>query len=230
MADRPPGTIIIQPENRDPLPGIFLSLAKIQAKDPNATVIIYPSDHFIYPEKNFIGVIASAVQAAEELSNTLVPVGVPASRLELEYGWITPGAEIWRTGAHSVRSVRHFIEKPFRAEAAELKASGGVWNALIVAVRANMLWQLGLEYFPEIMSLFTRFKNAIGTSCERAVLDEIYKIMPLRNFSRGLLTPAVSQIGVMLMKHVLRSDWGCEEKKPSFPMVALSIKRQTLTL
>ena len=138
-----------------------------------------------------------------------------------------------------MRSVRHFIEKPFRAEAVELKASGGVWNTLIVAVRANMLWQLGLEYFPEIMSLFTRFKNAIGTSCEWAVLDEIYKIMPLRNFSRDLLTPAVSQIGVMLMEHVLWSDWGCEERiidtldhigrKPSFPRVALSVKRHTLT-
>lgn len=84
--DRPPGTIIVQPENRDTLPGIFLPLARIHECDPNATVVIYPSDHFIYPENGFNEVIASAVQAAEELTDTLVLVGVPADRLELEYG------------------------------------------------------------------------------------------------------------------------------------------------
>jgi mannose-1-phosphate guanylyltransferase len=240
LADRPPGTIIVQPDNRDTLAGIFLPLARIHAYDPNATVVIYPSDHFIYPEETFNSVIANAVQSAEELPNTLVLVGVRADRLELEYGWITPGVEIWRTGAYSVHSVRQFIEKPSRAKAVEIEASGGVWNTLIVAVKANMLWQLGLEYFPEIMKLFTRFRSAIGTPCEGAVLNAIYETMPLRNFSRDLLTPAVSQIGVMLMERVLWSDWGCEQrivdtldligKQPNFPMAALSGKYQTLTL
>ncbi len=240
LADRPPGTIIVQPENRDTLPGIFLPLARIHAYDPNATVVIYPSDHFIYPEESFSEVIANAVQAAEELPDTLVLVGVPASRLETEYGWITPGAQIWRTGAYSVRSVQQFIEKPSHARAAEIEASGGVWNTLIVAVRANMLWQLGLQHFPEIMKLFTRFRNAIGTPCEGAILDAIYEIMPLRNFSRDLLTPAVSQIGVMLMERVLWSDWGCEQrivdtldligKQPNFPVAALSGEHRALKL
>jgi mannose-1-phosphate guanylyltransferase len=234
LADRPPGTIIIQPENRDTLPGIFLPLAKIHAHDPNATVVIYPSDHFIHPEETFKEVIASAVRAAEELPDTLVLVGVPADRLELKYGCISPGPEIWRTGAYSVRSVRQFIEKPSRAKAVEIEASGGVWNTLIIAVKAHTLWQLGWRNFPEIMRLFTKFLNAIGTSREEAVLDAIYEVMPSRNFSRDLLTPAASQIGVMLMERVLWSDWGCEErivdtldligKEPNFPIASLSVR------
>jgi mannose-1-phosphate guanylyltransferase len=239
LADRPPGTIIVQPENRDTLAGIFLPLTKIHAHDPNATVVIYPSDHFIYPEKSFNEMITNAVQAAEELPDTLVLVGVPAGRLELEYGWITPGLEIWQTGAHSVRSVRQFIEKPTRAKAIEAEASGGVWNTLIVAVKAHTLWQLGLKYCPETMRLFTRFQNAIGTSCEGAVLDAIYETMPSLNFSRDLLTPAAGQIGVMLMEDILWSDWGCEErivdtldligKEANFPTAALSVKDQNLS-
>jgi mannose-1-phosphate guanylyltransferase len=237
LADRPAGTMIVQPRNCDTLPGIFLALTQVRTYDPNATVVIYPSDHFIYPEKGFNEVIGSAAQAAEELSDTLVLVGVPADRLELEYGWITPGLEIWRTGAYSVRSVQQFIEKPSRAKAVEIEASGGVWNTLIVVVKARILWQLGLKYFPEIMKLFTRFQNAIGTSSEAEVLDAIYEIMPSRNFSKDLLTPAASQIGVMLMEDVLWSDWGCEErivdtldligKQPNFPVFALSGKHQT---
>jgi mannose-1-phosphate guanylyltransferase len=240
LADRPPGTIIVQPENRDTLPGIFLPLTQVHAHDPDATVVIYPSDHFIYPEKNFNEVITSAVQAAEELPDTLVLVGVPADHLELEYGWISPGLEIWRTGAYSVRSVNQFIEKPSRAKAVEIEASGGVWNTLILVAKVRTLWQLGIKYFPEIIKLFTRFQNAIGTSCEGAVLDEIYEIMPSRNFSRDLLTPAASQIGVMLMERVLWSDWGCEArivdtldligKQPNFPTAVLSHKDQNLSL
>jgi mannose-1-phosphate guanylyltransferase len=232
LENRPPGTIIIQPENRDTLPGIFLPLTKVYAQDPTATVVIYPSDHFIHPEKTFKEVIASAVQAAEKLPDTLVLVGVPAHGLELEYGWISPGLEIWRTGAYSVRSVRQFIEKPSRAKAVEIEASGGVWNTLIVAVKAHTLWQLGWRYFPEIMRLFAKLQNAIGTSGEETVLDAIYQVMPSRNFSRDLLAPATSRIGVMLMEDVLWSDWGCEDrivdtldligKEPNFPMASLS--------
>jgi mannose-1-phosphate guanylyltransferase len=239
LADRPPGTIIVQPENRDTLPGIFLPLTLVHAHDPKATVVIYPSDHFIYPEINFKELIASAVQAAEDLPDKLVLVGVPADRLELEYGWISPGLELWRAGAHSLRSVQGFIEKPSQAEAIGIKASGGVWNTLIVAVKAHTLWQLGLEYCPEIMRLFTKFQDAIGASHEGAVLDEIYAIMPARNFSRDLLTPAALQTGMMLMEHVLWSDWGCEEriidtldligKRPNFPTAALSTLARDLS-
>jgi mannose-1-phosphate guanylyltransferase len=183
--------------------------------------------------------IASAVQAAEELPDKLVLVGVPADRLELEYGWISPGPELWRTGAYSLRSVQQFIEKPSRAEAIEIKASGGVWNTLIVAVKAHTLWQFGLRHCPEIMMLFTRFQNAIGSSREGAILNAIYEVMPSRNFSRDLLTPAANQIGVMLMERVLWSDWGCEEriidtldligKQPNFPMEALSVRDRDLS-
>jgi mannose-1-phosphate guanylyltransferase len=239
MADRPAGTIIVQPENRDTLPGIFLPLARIHVCDPNATVVIYPSDHFIYPEKNFKELIASAIQAAEDLPDKLVLVGVPADRIELEYGWISPGLQLWRTGAYSLRSVQQFIEKPSWAEAIEIEASGGLWNTLIVAVKAHTLWQLGLKHCPEIMMLFTRFQNAIGSSREGAVLDAIYEVMPSRNFSRDLLTPAANQIGVMLMERVLWSDWGCEErivdtldligKQPNFPMEALSVRDRDLS-
>jgi len=143
-------------------------------------------------------------------------------------------------GSHSVRSVQQFIEKPSRAKAVEAEASGGIWNTLIVAVKVNVLWELGLKYLPEIMRLFTRYKNAIDKPGEEAVLDAIYKIMPLRNFSRDLLTQAVNQIGVMLMERVLWSDWGCEArivdsidfigKRPNFPKIALSGNQPLLTI
>ena len=59
--------MILQPKNCDTLPGAFLPLTHVHARDPEATVVIYPSDHFIYPEEVFLEATARAVQVAEDL-------------------------------------------------------------------------------------------------------------------------------------------------------------------
>jgi mannose-1-phosphate guanylyltransferase len=229
LADRPPGTVIVQPANRETLAGIFLPLTYVHARDPEATVVIYPSDHFIYPEESFSKVTASAIQAAEELRHKLVLVAVPAESIDLDYGWILPGPKLWQSGDYRVRAVQMFLEKPSHAEALAIKASGGLWNTMIVAAKVRTLWQLGCSRFPEILSSFGRLEDAIGTSRESSVLDAIYETMPARNFSADLLAPAPNQVAVMPMEGILWSDWGRVErivetlcrvgKQPNFPMI-----------
>jgi mannose-1-phosphate guanylyltransferase len=227
LADRWDKGVIVQPSNRDTLPGIFLPLTHVYARDSKATVAIYPSDHFIYPQENFVRLMQHAVQAAEEMPNLMVLVGVPAHSLELDYGWICPGHEAWTSDGYSVRKVRQFLEKPSHAHAAAVKAIGGMWNTLIIVVKAHTLWQLGCIYAPEILKYFEQLYPVIGTSREKDVLESIYELMPARNFSTDLLTPAASQIGVIPMEDVLWSDWGRKEriietlsligKVPNFP-------------
>ncbi|HEX9725637.1 MAG TPA: sugar phosphate nucleotidyltransferase, partial [Vicinamibacteria bacterium] len=45
MEGRVPGRILFQPENRGTAPGVFLPLTYVLAEDPEATVVVYPSDH-----------------------------------------------------------------------------------------------------------------------------------------------------------------------------------------
>jgi len=54
LARRRNGKVILQPANRDTAGGIFAALSYVRALDPQATVVIYPSDHFVYPECRFI--------------------------------------------------------------------------------------------------------------------------------------------------------------------------------
>ena len=61
------GRVVMQPANRDTAPGIFLALAHIRAADPGASVVVFPSDHFIHPEDAFVDQVRQAVQAAEAL-------------------------------------------------------------------------------------------------------------------------------------------------------------------
>jgi mannose-1-phosphate guanylyltransferase len=236
LADHWPGRVIIQPVNRDTLPGILLPLTHVYARDSKATVVIYPSDHFIYPESRFKRVILSAVQAVKERPHMLVLLSALAEGIELDYGWICPGRKIWESGESIMYSVNRFLEKPSHADAVSAMESSGMCNTLIIVVKAQNLWRLGWSYFPEIMKHFERLHHAIGTTRENDVLEEIYDVMPSQNFSTGLLTLADKRIGVMPMAGVLWSDWGREKrivetlkrigKQPNFPTIPLVGNRQ----
>jgi mannose-1-phosphate guanylyltransferase len=208
LAEHWPGRVIVQPSNHDTLPGIFLPLTYIYTQDRNATIVIYPSDHFIYPGNKFAEVITRAVRAVEELPKTLLLIGAHADSPECDYGWICPGPQIWSSGKDIAYAVRQFVEKPDHSDAAAAMACGGLWNTLIIVVKAHTLWRLGWIYFPEIMQLFERLLRAVGSSHETEVLEEIYEAMPTQNFSTGLLTLAADQIGVLPMNGILWSDWG----------------------
>jgi mannose-1-phosphate guanylyltransferase len=212
LADRWEKGVILQPSNRDTLPGIFLPLTHVYAHDSNATVVIYPSDHFIYPQNNFIRMMEHAVQAAEESPHMLVLIGAPADSPELDYGWIWPGQEVWRSGNYCVRRVQDFSEKPSRPCAERALACGAMWNTLIIVAKAQLLWRLGWIYAPEVLRFFERLFPVIGTPSEGSVVESIYETMPARNFSKDLLRPATNRIGVLPMKDVLWSDWGRKER------------------
>ncbi len=231
FADRPQETILLQPENRDTGPGVFLPLTYVRARDPHATVVVYPSDHFIYPEEKFGEVVAKAVRAAQDFPDHLVLLGVAPDGAESDYGWIVPGSDLGCSGGLRIRRVRAFVEKPDREQAQSALASGGLWNTLVFAIKVQTLWRMGLRCFPELMSLFRLLGRAIGTPRERAILKWIYRIMPVRNFSSGLLTRVVEHVAVIQLDGVLWSDWGRPEriadtlrrmdKTPAFPWACL---------
>ncbi len=225
------GTIIEQPLNRDTAAGIFLPLAFVRAIDPHATVVVYPSDHFIYPEERFLSAVQSAISAAERLKNKIVLLGVAPDRLELDYGWIRPGAQLNQAVGCRVRSVEGFCEKPDLDQAKAVYNEGALWNTLIFAAKVDTLWKIGWRYVPEIMRRFEILCRAINTSHQQRVLNLIYRGMPRRNFSSDLLARATTQIAVAAMEDVLWSDWGRPErivdtlsgmgKAPAFPLKCL---------
>jgi mannose-1-phosphate guanylyltransferase len=205
---RPAGMVLLQPKNLDTAAGIFLPLAFILARDPRATVMIYPSDHFIHPEDQFVSTAGQAVWGSMLLGGRPVLLGAKPDSLELEYGWIKPGKFLGWTGMAPIHAVERFFEKPDKVTAREGWAGGSLWNTMILAAEARGLWSLGWKCFPEVMGPFERLKDAIDTAEELRVLDEIYEAMPRRNFSSHLLQCVPGQLGVIEMRDILWSDWG----------------------
>lgn len=225
---RPIEHLLLQPANCDTAAGVFLPLTYVRARDPEATVVLLPSDHFVYPEARFLRLVRQAVQAAERGADRLVLLGVRPDRLELEYGWIEPAPE--QAGENlggSVRRVRRFLEKPDPAQADEAMRNGALWNTLVLAAKAELLWELGRRCFPAIHARFQQLGEAIGGPREAAVLAQIYEEMPHANFSAGLLQRLPEAVAVLELDGVLWSDWGKPEriaetlrridKLPAFP-------------
>lgn len=135
-------TIVYQPANRDTAAGVFVALSYVCAHDPNATVLIFPSDHFIAPEDRFLDLVGCAVRTAQWMPERLVVLGASPDEPEQEYGWILPERARAYIRGKRVLGVHTFIEKPDAARAQRLLQAGGLWNTFVLAANATTLWNL----------------------------------------------------------------------------------------
>lgn len=225
------GTILFQPANRDTAAGLFLPLTYIRARAPEATVVLYPSDHFVYPEDRFLDAVRRAVQIAESHSDRVVMLGVAPDRLELDYGWIQPGRPLESRDGEAMQSVRSFLEKPDAAQADAALRAGALWNTLVLAAKVDVLWRLGWQCLPDMMRHFEQLEQAIGGPEETRVLNAMYHELPIHNLSSDLLQRVPDQLAVIELTGVLWSDWGKPERiaetlrridrRPAFPLTCL---------
>ncbi len=238
LLERGPARVVYQPANRDTAPGIFLPLTYVAALDPEATVVVLPSDHFAYPEDRLVAAIRDATSAAMGSPGHLVLVGASPDRLELDYGWILREGRAIQLNGIPVYPVRSFLEKPERAKAEAAWEAGALWNTLVFAARAETLWTLGWRFLPSLMPLFERLKEVVGTEAESHVLRSIYEAMPQKNISYDLLQCMTEHLSVIELNDVLWSDWGRPERvaealrqigrSPAFPEDSIEPKASAM--
>ena len=205
------GRLILQPANRDTAAGIYLPLTYVRAKDPDATVAIYPSDHFIHPEEAFIEAMRHAVMAVDQLEDRLVLLGIRPHTKEFDYGHIKLDQRLGRYGDHSLWTVNQFLEKP-DPRAAQALGEDILWNTMIIVAKVQTLWKLGTQVLPSMMRLFETFQPAIDTPRELQVLGRLYDRMPVRNFSSDLLERVSEQVTALKVSGIEWNDWGRAER------------------
>jgi mannose-1-phosphate guanylyltransferase len=196
--------VVIQPRNLGTGPGLLLPLARIRARDRDARVAVFPSDHYVSHPKPLLEGVASALGAAQRTGLTLV--GVQADRPETEYGWILPGDRASRSTT-AIHVVRRFVEKPDRDLAEELLRQGALWNTLICIGRVREFWAAALRYLPRAARLLDLYAERVGQPDEGALLERLYAKMESANFSRDVLERERG-LGVVPVKDSGWSDWG----------------------
>jgi mannose-1-phosphate guanylyltransferase len=214
-----PGLLIEQPRDRGTAPGLLLPLGLVLARDPQATVLVLPADHFLHPETAFLRTVASACLLAQKVDRLILLGAVPAAA-ETDYGWILPHCPPGLPLTSAPLPVASFQEKPSQEVAEELLAAGALWNTMILAAPVAQLWRLAQRLLPEptaqLGALQPLLRQATGsfprTAAELVALESTYRTLPRADFSRDLLQAARDQQLVVPLAGVDWSDWGRPER------------------
>lgn len=200
-----PENLIRQPSNRGTANGILLPLLRIIHRDPDATLLVLPSDHYVRNEE----VLASSLQLAtlglERDRDHLILLGITPEDADPELGYIVANDA---SGA-TIRSVCAFVEKPTTNAARELIAAGGVWNSFIFAAHAQTLLRAFEERCGAIVG---EMRNILTLPCDSATRDahlaDLYGRLPQLDFSRDILQRSPSALKVLTVPACGWSDLG----------------------
>jgi len=180
LRDQPAANVVVQPSNRGTAAGILLPLLRVHQRDPQATVSVLPSDHYVRHEDVLRRSIARALDLAER-SLRVVLLGMTPEGADPDYGWIVPGRE----EPGGARRVARFVEKPGPALAAELYRQGASWSSFMLAAKASLLLSLFQRLAPRTFSLMTRAVWEGGS--DPKALEEAYASLDSLDFSHDLL-------------------------------------------
>ncbi|MBI3802668.1 MAG: NTP transferase domain-containing protein [Nitrospirae bacterium] len=212
LAGRSRGTVIFQPQNKETGPGILLPLLHAYKHFPEATVAIFPSDHYVREEGLFSDHVDLAFRLVAEEPSRLILLGMRPTGPETEYGYLLPGEALPKLAPSGARQVTRFIEKPTPLVAAELLRQGGLWNTMILVAKVARLWELSRAAAPELTGQMEKLLQILGTSGEEAAAEALYREIPSVNFSKALLErfPQIdlNALAVLPVRGVYWSDWG----------------------
>ncbi len=207
-----PGTVLVQPENKETAAGLILPLVWIARRAPGATVAVLPADHFVWDEERFVAAVRTALASAEDWPDRLLLLGANAEGPETGYGWIAPGAPLAPGSAPELQAVRRFWEKPDRQTATRLFASGYLWNTLVLAGRLCAYLRLAAADAPEVLGPLAAIEECLGTPREAAALRAAYARIPPTNLSHALLARRPEALMVLAVRGLGWSDWGDAER------------------
>jgi mannose-1-phosphate guanylyltransferase len=108
--------------------------------------------------------------------------------------------------------VKSFVEKPDAATAVELHRQGALWNTMIIASRAQSLWEMADRHIPEVCWFFMAYRALIGHREADSFLRGIYPGLPVTDFSRDILQHAKG-LAVTPMIDAGWTDCGIPERR-----------------
>jgi mannose-1-phosphate guanylyltransferase len=158
LSDIPDGNIIPEPVKRNTAPCIAYSARLIQSRDPEAVIVVLPSDHVILEPQQFVVAVGRAVRVAVD-NKKLVTLGITPKWPATEYGYIKAETLIGRSGTGAF-SVKRFVEKPDLLTARRYIQEGGFyWNSgMFIWTAENLLTEVA-AHLPEMHELLADFNE-----------------------------------------------------------------------
>ncbi len=174
LPELPSEMVLAEPCKRDTAPCIGLAALELLRFDPDAIMLVCPSDHLIRPLPEFQRAVRLAAQLVEERPGRLVTFGIRPTYPAESFGYIERGEKLSPLAVEgSVFQVKRFHEKPKAERAKEYLAGGNFyWNSGIFVWRAATIRDALQKNQPEMMQHLERIIAARGTSEFTQVLDQ----------------------------------------------------------
>ncbi len=190
--------ILSEPARKNTAPCIAYFSYKIHAKNPNARVVVAPSDHIILKEEVFTKVIDQGLSAVTT-NDYLITLGIKPSRPDTGYGYIQYAEKSTVDGIYKVKT---FTEKP-SLEIAEtfLKSGDFLWNSGMFIWNVKSIIKAFAMHLPEINDLFKEGKSVYNTPKEKKFIEKTYDFCPNTSIDYGIMEKAQNV-------YVLPADFG----------------------
>jgi mannose-1-phosphate guanylyltransferase len=211
-----PENLVIQPASRGTAPAILYALLRLSEVARDADVAVFPSDHFVSDDREFMRHVDLAFDAVGSRPEMTALLGIRPDAVESGYGWIEPGELVARCAP--LFRVRGFWEKPTGEVAGELLRAGCMWNSFVMVARVSTLIGMIMVALHELFASFSKIRELMGTSRESGGLERLYERIPIASFSDKVLERHPINIGVLPVHSIGWSDLG----EPQRVMAVLS--------
>lgn len=184
--------IVLEPTMRNTAPCILLSALKIQKENPNALMLVAPSDHWIENEEAFQKDIITAFDACQRQS-ILMTLGVKPTFPNTGYGYI----KYTETDKTPIKKVLQFTEKPNLEKAKSFISEGNyVWNAGIFLWSVTTIINAFEKQLPKMHHLFTKGVGFLNTEEEKRFISKTYSKADNISIDFGIMEDA-EKVGVL---------------------------------
>lgn len=162
--------VVLEPAMRNTAPCILYASLKIQKMNPNAVMIVAPSDHWIEDEKAFENDVKACFDKCES-EDVLCTLGIQPTFPNTGFGYI----EFEKGSDQALKKVSQFREKPDYETAKEFLVQGNfLWNAGIFMWGVNTIVNAFKNYQPDQFDLFQNGVSCYNTADEESFIKENY--------------------------------------------------------
>lgn len=162
--------VLLEPAMRNTAPCILYASLKIQKQNPDAVMVVAPSDHWIEDEDEFARNLKQCFDFCSS-EDALMTLGIQPTFPNTGFGYI----EFDKTDSNPIKKVNQFREKPDYETAKAFLASGNyLWNGGIFIWSAKSITDSFAEFQPVMNNLFQSGFESYNTSLEKSFIDDNY--------------------------------------------------------
>ncbi len=202
LPDIHPNQVLLEPLRRNTAPCVAYANQKIALRDPDAKILVAPSDHLIMKEKEFLEVVNKGLDFVAE-NDCMLTLGIQPNKPETGYGYIQVNGDKTQIELNkSFRKVKTFTEKP-DIKMAEIFINSGdfFWNSGMFFWSLKTIDQAFDIYLPEINRLFKEGQKYFNTPQETEFINKVYPNCRNISLDYGIMEKADNV-------YVLCSDFG----------------------